>query len=215
MKMYKGPIDELQRHYEGTYANQDESSGVVEQFMDYMRSIEAPDVLELGTKQSIKGRSTMHRDFVPHARTYLGTDVQEGADVDFTADVHEISRVVGEEKYDAVISCSSFEHFKYPHLAAHELMKIIRVGGAIFVQTHQTFPVHAYPYDYNRFSTEAMLSLFGEQMGFKSISAYEYRAHIFSKRMPTTNLSDAFLNVVLFGVKQKRTPKEYIYELDS
>jgi hypothetical protein len=54
-------------------------------FRQRCAELDAPSVLELGTKQSVPGRSTMHRDVVPHARKFLGTDVDEGADVDVVA----------------------------------------------------------------------------------------------------------------------------------
>ncbi len=194
----------------------DESSPTpVAQFQARCMDIEKPRVLELGVKRSIPDRSTMHRKFVPHASEYVGTDVEEGVDVDFACDIHHLSRVTGCESYDAIISCSTFEHFKYPHVAAHEIMKTLRVGGLLFVQTHQCFPIHAHPYDYFRFYREALAGLFGTRMGVDVISTnYEFPSHIFSKQEPGTNYHPAFLNVTLFAEKTAPTPNEYIVELD-
>ena len=127
-------------------------------------------MLELGTLQSVPGRSTMHRDWVPHASEFLGTDIEAGPDVDVVADLHRLSDVVGSERFDVIISASTFEHLKYPTLAAHELMKALKVGGQIYVQTHQSFPLHGYPNDYFRFSQDALASLFGTRMGFEVIA---------------------------------------------
>lgn len=38
-----------------------------------------------------------HSRFFPNACEYLGTDIERGADVDFTADVHRLTKVTGEE----------------------------------------------------------------------------------------------------------------------
>ena len=190
-------------------------TGPLKDFLDAVQVMKAPRVLELGTKRSQPDRSTKHTVFVPNASEYLGTDIETGEDVDFVADIHQISKVIGSNKFDAIISCSTFEHFKYPHLAAHEVMKILRVGGLLFIQTHQTFPIHAYPYDFFRFSREALAGLFGTKMGFHVISVdYEFPAKIYSDDDPQSHIHSAYLNTRLFGRKSAPTPMKYIYEFD-
>lgn len=194
----------------------DNGRTLLDDFIDQCRQIPQPTVLELGTSRSIPTRSTLHNDWVPHAKTYLGTDIESGPDVDIVADVHRLSQFVGKDQIDIIISCSSFEHFKYPHLAAHELMKTLKVGGLLFIQTHQTFHLHSYPFDYFRFSREALAGLFGTKMGFNVLATdYEFPSRIFSQREPNTAVKPAYLNVRLFGTKQQPTPEEYIYEYDT
>jgi SAM-dependent methyltransferase len=183
-------------------------------FLARCRELEAPSVLELGTLQSVPGRSTMHRDWVPHAREFLGGDIEAGPDVDVVADAHRLSAAVGQERFDVIISCSTFEHLKYPALAAHELLKALKVGGVLFVQTHQSFPLHGYPSDYFRFSREALAGLFGTTMGFEvKATNYDFPAKVLSRREPGTQDLPAFLNTTLWGQKHSRTPDEYRYEL--
>ena len=187
-----------------------------ERFAARCREMKTPRVLELGTKRSIASRSTRHDDWVPNAGEYLVTDIESGADVDFIADVHRLTSTTGEEQFDVMISCSTFEHFKYPHLAAHEVMKALRIGGVLFIQTHQSFPLHAFPFDYFRFSREALAGLFGAQMGFQVLATdYEFPAKIFSPRNHIAQEAPAYLNVRLFGEKVSRTPDHYIYEYDT
>jgi len=193
-----------------------DGDALMDNFLARCRTMPAPRVLELGTLQSQAGRSTLHTDFVPHAAAYLGTDIVAGPDVDIVADIHRLTQVTGEEQFDVIISCSSFEHFKYPHLAAHEVMKALRVGGVLFIQTHQTFPIHAYPYDYFRFSREALAGLFGAQMGFRVLAAdYEFPVLLYSQRDPRSLQAPAYLNVRLFGEKLAPTPAAYVYEFDT
>jgi hypothetical protein len=176
----------------------------------------APSVLELGTRQSVAGRSTMHRDWVPHAAEYLGSDFEDGADVDIVADVHRLTAVTGPERFDVIISCSTFEHLKYPTLAAHELMKALRVGGLLFVQTHQSFPIHSFPSDYFRFSREALAGLFGTTMGFEVMATgYDFPAQIYSRRLEDVHRQPAFLNTTLWGRKVAPTPGDYRYEFEG
>lgn len=173
-------------------------------------------MLELGTHRSIVGRSTKHENLVPNAAEYLGTDIQEGIDVDIVADVHKLSEIVGEKQFDIIVSCSSFEHFKYLHLAAHEVVKTLRIGGLLFIQTHQSFPLHAYPFDYFRFSREALAGLFGTKMGFEVIlTDYEFPARVFSPRDFGSSQSEALLNSRLLGEKVGETSADYIYEYDG
>jgi hypothetical protein len=190
------------------------SSELEQRFKARCAEFSSPSVLELGTLQSQPGRSTMHRDWVPHAAEFLGTDIQAGPDVDIVADVHRLSQVVGDERFDVILSCSTFEHLKYPTLAAHELMKALKVGGQLYIQTHQSFPLHGYPNDYFRFSRDALASLFGTRMGFEvRATNYDFPARIYSSRDRASHLSPAYLNATLWGQKHEPTPDDYRYEL--
>jgi hypothetical protein len=186
----------------------------LELFINYCTTIELPRVLELGVYQSMPGRSTMHKTWVPHATVFHGTDIEAGEDVDFVADVHKLSEVCGEKSYDVIISCSTFEHFKYPHIAALEISKVLSDKGAIFIQTHSTFPIHAYPYDYFRFTEEALSGCFGTLNGIQVKNTdYTFPATISSAADGGPH--PAWLNVNLFGIKTHETPKDYLYELDT
>jgi hypothetical protein len=190
------------------------SSDLEASFQARCRELDAPSVLELGTKRSMPARSTMHRDWVPHASEFLGTDVEAGADVDIVADAHRLSEVVGEERFDVILSCSTFEHLRYPTLAAHQVMKSLKVRGLLYVQTHQSFPLHGYPLDYFRFSQDALASLFGTTMGFEVVATgYDFPIRIYSRRVPDLQLLPAYLNTTLWGEKRAPTPAEYRYEL--
>jgi hypothetical protein len=190
------------------------SSDLEQRFRERCAQLQAPSVLELGTLQSQAGRSTMHRDWVPHAAEHLGTDIEAGPDVDIVADVHRLSEVVGRERFDVIISASTFEHLKYPTLAAHELMKALKVGGLLYIQTHQSFPLHGYPNDYFRFSQDALASLFGSDMGFEVVSTnYDFPVRLYSRRDAIGQRMPAFLNTTLWGEKRAPTPDDYRYEL--
>lgn len=185
-----------------------------ELFFERARSMNRPRVLELGTARSVPERSTRHDHWVPNAGEYIGVDIVPGVDVDVVADVHTMSDVLGTESFDVVITCSGFEHFKYPFRAAHEIMKVMKVEGVLFIQTHQTFILHAHPFDYFRYTKEGLEALFGTQMGFRVVEAgYEFPARIFSERDLDLFKLEAYLNVRLFGEKIAKTPEDFIYEL--
>lgn len=167
-------------------------------FIRRMKEKDQPSVLELGTRRVNPAVSTMRRRYVPHAAEYVGTDFRDGLDVDVIADVHELSGVFGENRFDAVISCSTFEHLRYPWIAVVEINRVLRPGGLVFVQTHQTFPLHAHPHDYFRFSRDGLEALFAEQVGFQTVlSAHNFRCAIVSTREPRTALAPAYLNSLI------------------
>lgn len=183
-------------------------------FVDMVNCVPGRRILELGTKRSILERPTHRKDHFRGYKLYVMSDFQSGLDVDIVADIHTLSERMGEKTYDVILACSVFEHIKYPQLAAHEILKVLTMGGILFIQTHQSFPLHAYPYDYCRFSADALKALFSKSMGFETLDAWhEFRAFVHSDRDPGTKNGLAFLNSCIYGKKIKETPKEYIYEL--
>jgi hypothetical protein len=170
----------------------------IEIFIESMKAFKDPIVVELGTKQSVDGRSTMHRDYVPHAARFLGVDIAPGKDVDFVHDVEEPLPI----NPHGIISCSTFEHINHPWLAARALTESLVKGGFIFVQTHHTFPIHAYPYDMWRFTIESLQLIFYEAGLHVIQTQYDYPCKIVSEREPNTANHPAFLNVSLVGQKK-------------
>lgn len=177
-------------------------------------TIAKPRILEMGAKRSRPDISTLRKSEFPDYSEYLGTDVEEGTDVDIVADAHQLSKVCGEESFDLILCYSVLEHVKYPNIVAYEMLKTLKVGGYIHVQTHQSFPLHDYPADYWRFTTESLRLIFNKYYGFKTLDVWnEFMAWLVSKRDPYTQYGPAFLNVCIFGRKMVKTPKEYHYDL--
>lgn len=170
-------------------------------FKDICVAFESPDVLELGAKQSIVGRSTLHKDWIPHAKTYIGTDFESGADVDFLADVHNLSAELDKQdkypkRYDIIVAPSVFEHFYNPFKAMEEIGKYLKKGGLVFVSTHNCYPIHAYPYDYWRFTTESLKYLV-EQAKLQMIDAgYFFPAKVVSEREGTKEQAFLLVNCI-------------------
>ena len=151
-------------------------------FFLYLASLQRPKVLELGTKRSIPDRGTSHKEeilrFNPTA-VHVGADVEPGLDVDVVVDAHRLTENFPRATFDAFIAASVFEHLRWPWLAALELNRVLKVGGIGFVQSHQSFPIHAYPADYWRFSTEAWGALFCPDMCWRVVSAnYDFPCRV-------------------------------------
>ncbi|SRR5579883_743662 len=181
--------------------------------IDELSAIANARVLELGARRSNPAVSTLHKKDFPHGE-WVGTDIQPGLDVDVVADVHRLSRTLGEEQFDAVISFSTFEHIKYPVLAAHEIMKVLKIGGHLFIQTHFVYHEHAYPNDYYRYTKSGLAALFPPTMNFEVRSTdFVYPCEI---RCDDPVIRDrGYLNVHLWGTKHGPTPPDFRWQLDD
>jgi SAM-dependent methyltransferase len=146
-------------------------SQVCNQFIELLKRIDSPRVFELGTHRTDPSKSTIRKSWVPHSKEYVGVDLFEGEDVDIVVDCHELTAKLERNYFDAFIACSTFEHLKYPWVVALELNKVLKVNGLGIITTHQTFPLHAYPHDYWRYTTEAFESLFNKHTGFKILTS--------------------------------------------
>jgi hypothetical protein len=181
-------------------------------FIEECKKMKAPRVLELSTKRVVLNRERKHTEWIPHASEHLGFDRELGIDVDIIGDIYGLSKKVGIESFDVIISCATIESYKYPHLAAYEIMKTLTINGLLFVQTHQSYILKSPP-DYFRFTREGLISLFGTKNGFLVVDAnYEFPARIVSERVPEISSMDAYLNTTMWGKKTKKTPHKYIYE---
>ncbi len=175
-------------------------TGQLGTFINWLRAVPHAQVLELGTKRSIPERPTHHRDWAAGDAIYTMSDFQDGIDVDVLADAHALTATFPENTFDAVIACSVFEHIQRPWIAAPEIARVLKPGGRVFVQTHQCFPLHGYPSDYWRFTTEALETLFGDA-GLRASAFYEFPCYIVSEQEPNTKHGQAFLNVCVIADK--------------
>ena len=156
----------------------------------------ATAVLELGTLRSDPQFATHHRAWVSADCDYVMSDVAAGVDVDEVADAHNLP-TEWSARFDAVIAVSVWEHLARPWVAASEVARVLRPGGFCYISTHQTFPLHGYPNDYFRFSTDALSLLFTDAGLVEDDVGYEYPATITPPKDVTrwNVAAPAFLNV--------------------
>jgi len=169
-------------------------------FQNWLSEVKNAHVIELGTCRSNPDVPTHHKDWAASDCTFIMSDFQQGVDVDVLADAHSLSSTFEPASFDALIACSVFEHIQRPWIAANEIAKILKPGGKAFIQTHQTFPLHAYPFDYWRYTKEAMETIFGDA-GLPGEAWYEFPCKIVSERDPNGANHPAFLNVCIVAEK--------------
>lgn len=154
-----------------------------------------PRVLELGTLRWGADPSH-HRDRAPEGSTYVMTDVEAGRDVDVVADAHDLA-TFPDQSFDAVIAVSVWEHLARPWIAAQAVARVMKPGAVLYIDTHQSFPIHGYPHDYFRFSDIALALLF-EDAGLETVGTeYKFPAKIVPPKEVTrwNPAAPVFLNV--------------------
>jgi hypothetical protein len=131
---------------------------------------EAPRVLHLGSRL-IYGQIDAGSRLFPSASQHVGLDFIAGPGVDVVADIHSLGEDSRLGMFDVVWSDAVLEHLERPWVAAAAMAKVTRIGGVGFHITHQSFPLHAVPNDYWRFSTEGLRVLFCQESGWETIRA--------------------------------------------
>jgi hypothetical protein len=124
-------------------------------------------LLEIGSRAR---SGNTYRHLFPTDIEYVGLDVTDGPNVDVVGDAHTMSKVL-EGQFDFGFSISTFEHLLMPWVAVLELNRVMKRGGLVFVQSHQTWPVHEEPWDFWRFSVDGWRGLFNFHTGFEFVSA--------------------------------------------
>lgn len=71
----------------------------------------------------------------------------------------------------AAFSISTFEHILMPWVVALELDKVMKPGGLVFIQSHQTWPVHEEPWGFWPCSLNGWRGLFNAHTGFELVGA--------------------------------------------
>lgn len=116
-----------------------------------------PSILLCGAKRWGGSHDADHRRHVARA-DWTTTDIAAGDEVDIVADLQTIHETT-DRRFDGIFCPAVLEHIERPWCAMYAMSQILAPNGALYIQTHQTFPLHGYPNDFYRFSTEALRSL--------------------------------------------------------
>jgi SAM-dependent methyltransferase len=123
-------------------------------------------ILEIGSRNVTGGAS--RKPFCD--AYYVGFDFYDGENVDVVGDAHKLSSYfTDDQKFDLIFSSAVFEHFHMPWIVAHEIQKLLRIGGYVFVETHFSFATHERPWNFFQFSDMGLRALFNSALGFDLI----------------------------------------------
>lgn len=125
-------------------------------------------ILEIGSRE-VTGKS-MAKELFSDAR-YVGFDYYPGNNVDIVGDAHRLSEYFAPESFDIIFTRACFEHFALPWVVAEEMIKALKVGGILFVETHFSYSSHERPWHFFQFSDMALKALFPPAFGIECIEA--------------------------------------------
>ena len=97
---------------------------------------------------------------------YVGFDYYPGNNVDVVGDVHQLGKYF-DQKFDLIYSSAVFEHLAMPWIASLEMIKLLKLGGNVFVESHYSFSSHERPWHFFQYSENALNVLFPEIFGIK------------------------------------------------
>ncbi len=161
-----------------------------------------PTVLLTGAKRWEGSPPPSHEQYAPHA-TWIGTDIEAGEGVHIVGDLQSLDRTT-DDKFDAIFSPATLEHIERPWTAMFAMTNMLRRGGLLYLHTHQTFPLHGYPNDFYRFSTEALKTL-AHDAGLSVVSAaYDGPCKIRpdEKVAVWNDAAECYLNVTMVAEKR-------------
>jgi SAM-dependent methyltransferase len=88
---------------------------------------------------------------------YSGADMTRGVGVDQLQDLRQIG--IRDGSIGTVLLLDTIEHVENPRKAMAELRRCLAPNGILLLTCPFFFPKHAYPFDYWRFTSDAILSL--------------------------------------------------------
>lgn len=122
------------------------------------------DILEVGSR-CVTGASLRPHFSKAH---YTGFDYYAGENVDVVGDAHELSSYF-DRQFDLIFSSAVFEHLAMPWKASAEIVKLLKTGGYVFVETHYSYSSHERPWHFFQFSENALDVLFPEAFGVRCV----------------------------------------------
>jgi len=183
------------------------------EFAERIRTMPHGSMLEIGSRAR---SGVIRRGLAPSAWKYVGLDIAPGPNVDVVGDAHELSRLLSPNSFDAAMSLSVFEHLAMPWKVVIELNRVLKPGGLVFIQTHQTFPLHDEPWDFWRISADAWPALFNAKTGFRIIDSGMAEPLMFVARRwhPGVNLHESRGCAVSSVIAEKVGETELTWDVD-
>lgn len=112
-------------------------------------------ILILGSGEKINYYKNIFKDC-----EVITSDVHNQFNPDLIFDGHFIPFI--DNSFDAILAAQVIEHTINPWKFCGEMQRVVKVGGLLQIEAPQSFPYHAEPYDFFRFTFTGMRSLFPE-----------------------------------------------------
>lgn len=122
-------------------------------------------VIDLAGKREKKRGSFQPPEYQTRAWWYINIDRDTIPNI--FADVTRTP--LQSESVDCVLCTEVLEHLKNPQACVDEIHRLLRKDGLVFASTPFFYPVHADPYDFQRFTEDGLRHLFRD---FKYVEIY-------------------------------------------
>lgn len=123
------------------------------------------EILEVGSR--VVTGSRFGQNF--KRASYTGFDYYPGENVDVVGDAHRLSSYFEGRKFDLIFSSAVFEHLSMPWKVSTEIIKLLKVGGCVFIETHYSYASHERPWHFFQYSENALNVLFPEKFGIECV----------------------------------------------
>ena len=133
-------------------------------FEKYCNTMQDALVCDIGA-QNVNGSL---KDVMPAHLRYLGVDFVEGNGVDVILD-DPYQLPFEDEKFDAIVCSSCFEHSEFFWLVFLELLRVLKPHGVLYLNVPSNGSFHRYPVDCWRFYPDAggALESWGKRSGYQ------------------------------------------------
>jgi SAM-dependent methyltransferase len=115
-------------------------------------------VIDLGGKRDNKRGSFRPPEHQVDSWWYINLDLSASPNI--FADVTQTP--LGRKVVDCIICTEVLEHLPNPQAGVDEMHRLLRDGGVAFASVPFFYPVHADPFDFQRFTEDGLRHLFGD-----------------------------------------------------
>jgi len=171
-------------------------------WLDYLLNYFSTDmrgtVVDLGGKRFKKRGSFSPPENQADAWWYINLELTTKPDI--FADVEAVPLP---NKFADVIICTEvLEHIHHPQVCVHEIWRILKSGGSALVSVPFMYPIHADPYDFQRFTDKGLHEMF---IDFTTVEIIPMGGYL--------GVVGMFTELGLSGIKVQRVHKKVLRRL--
>jgi len=123
------------------------------------------NVVILGIGQGETLGSELTKKFVKHLKTikasYFPIDI-ENYENNIVADAEDLQKLFQDETVDYIVCTELLEHTEHYWKVINEMLRILKIGGRIFLSSPYNYPKHEYPIDKWRLSYSYLRKVFAK-----------------------------------------------------
>jgi SAM-dependent methyltransferase len=155
-------------------------------------------VIDLGGKRENKRGSFRPQESRAQAWWYINLDWNTSPNV-----FADITRVpIKEQSADCIICTEVLEHLENPAACADEIFRLLRPGGQAFISVPFMYPIHADPFDFQRFAEAGLQRMF---VGFSTIEIFPMGGYL--------GVIGLFIQLGLKGIQGQQIYKKVLRRL--